>query len=470
MWWGEKKVGYAVDKEGNPVQRYAGDNKFITQTKRGNAYETNPTGYTVIGPRPDVDGWWTNTAAPQGWYLGTGLNNKHIYHASENYIDIKGKFYTGLYPDISGYRILFALVCTQLSYAPFRLLCPANSNMMSIALGGQATNAWIMADTPTNITVENNSEYSVHFYCDFTKKYKAVDDTWEEASDGTLHKYTLHIDKWCGPNEEPTRYEYILYHTYRFGAAALDVYRISGCGTDTYAKVNCCSFIDMHAISVNGRPLFNDNIHNLDRPSECVILPNIPETEDGMKSYAVCANGFTEELALANPKAEMDKYIDEQIKPLLQESADTAEATFNSYNKAMEKTYKDGVQALKNAGDAVRRSELVRTYPVIQTYYNEATGDYYRIYARDNHGYYCEQGGCFPTPSTAYVDTWVNFFKKFRDQKYQAFCIQSHYDDVQYAGVWDKRLTGCMFGQVYNNGGFATWFAKGYLADGEVTE
>jgi hypothetical protein len=228
----------------------------------------------------------------------------------------------------------------------------------------------------------------------------------------------------------------------------------------------------MYSVEVNNRHIFWDNIHVVDRPANSTMLPTIVpfDSEGQCETYVVVANGVTEEVILATPKEAIDNYIDDVVLPEIAAKKNEATQLYNDYNDQMEQTYLEGIRALQNASDAVTHAELVTVCPIIQSYYDEDTGSFYHIFARNSHGYYCIQGSMFGTHSTTYTDTYVNFFKKFKDTKYQAFAIQSHYDDVQYAGVWDKQHHTCMFGQVYNNQGFATWFAMGYLLDTEVVE
>lgn len=456
LWWGNKVVPYAKDSEGNFIREYAYNKQPEYRNEiASNVYETNPSGYTTVGNAPDVDGWFAPAAASQGCALGTGLNTKGILHRNEAYISIKGRFLTpraGTAEDA-----IIQLSKSQWTHSPFRLYTSANSREVKIAMGGQATNAWSVGNILTGIVLDFAKEYSFSYFCDFTKKYNAQ---YEEDIAGTLYKYTLKIKEWIGPEDNAEEFSFDYYGTYRFGAAALDTYSICGCGVDLYT-LNNTSYVNMYSVEVNGRHLFTDNIHVVDRNANATALPKIsPNNEE--ESYIVVANGVTEDVVLATPKQAIDQYTQDTVIPTIDNSLTVAQQTYNQYNRTMRQTYLDGIEALQQASDAVTHSELAQIYPVIHTWKDGVSG--FRICAKDAYGYYAMQWGRGAATSGAQT---INLFLEMLDIDYtpQVTCIGANANNQN----WTATNLGYTSFVINNTEAFATsWVVFGYVKESEV--
>lgn len=457
---------YAKETETTWFTPYtSNDRPKLVEKPFANVYETNPTGFSLVNLIEDIDGWCAPTAANCGHWYGTGDNSAWISHEADNYIDIQGRFMTQ--STWSAYNTMFQIMRQGYGINPFRLCHQANNREAQICMGHNGT-AWNITETNTGIQLLDNTEYFIRWYSDFSKKYSLTDDTWTEDEAGTNYKYTLTLRPWNGPEDDAEEYTWDYYTTYKFGSASNDHYAWGGIGYDNYT-LGCPSFFNVYATSVNGKVAWADNIHVVPRQEDSTIIPNIPTENSETENYVVVANGITEDIILATPQEQLNNYTQQLLQQLTdKQNQIIALITQQSQDIATETA--QGIARLISASDAITHSEVVPVYPIIQSYYDEDTGSFYHIFARNEHGYYCIQGGMFGTHDTNYRDIYVNFFKRFKDCKYQAFAIQSNPDDVQYAGVWDKQQHTCMFGQVYNNQGFATWFAMGYLLDTEVTE
>ena len=432
LWWGSKVVPYAKDSEGNFIREYAYNKQPEYQNEfASNVYETNPSGYTVTGNAPDVDGWYAPIAASQGCALGTGLNTKYINHRNDAYINIKGRF---LAP-----RLLAATDdCIQLSksqwtYSPFRINTAAGADIAVLYLGGQATNAWSVSGVNTGLAIARASEYYFELFCDFTKKYSLQDGVYVEDANGQ-YKYTFKLRKWTGPLDAAEDQVFEFLNAYRFGAAALDLYCISACGSERYTANNT-SYINMYSVEVNGRHLFTDNIHVVDRDANATALPKI-SPNDEEESYVVVANGITEDVVLATPQEQIDEYTEDEILPQIADAkieairriTELATNTINQINNAyagqlsnMTQSYNDKMAAITdNYDDSMegitsnyntsmtnitanyRESMRVITNTqcvLIDSYVNGTS--WYRVYSDG----WCEQGG---VPLTANTSSWAS--------------------------------------------------------------
>ena len=471
LWWGNKVVPYAKDSNNEYIQDYA-YNKLPEYEGElaANVWETNPEGYTVIGNAPDVDGWFSHAAAGQGLALGTGVNNQFIQHRNDNYIDIKCRFYSGR-PSTSasnwGYFALFKDAIN--SYGPLLLYHNANNNIPTLA-AGRSGNAWNINHVSTGITIDFNCEYLFHLYADFTKKYKLEDGEYIEAEDGTLYKYVLEFKKWIGPEDDAEIETSIIYHAYRFGAGSNDNYNISGIGANSYV-VDMCS-VNMYSVEVNNRHIFWDNIHVVDRPVNSTMLPTIVpfDGEGQCETYVVVANGVTEDVVLATPKEVIDNYVDDVVLPEIAAKKNEATQLYNNYNDQMEQTYLEGVRALQNASDAVVHTELQQAYPVIQSWSSNDGVTGYRIWARDQIGYFCEQWGRSTSGTGAKS---VNLYKRYKSAESYGLNFGGYYsndNNGSYPLVYRAAKTDSYFSWSDPYAYGSDWRAYGYLRDDEVVE
>lgn len=117
----------------------------------------------------------------------------------------------------------------------------------------------------------------------------------------------------------------------------------------------------------------------------------------------------------------------------------------------------------------VDKSDLSQIYPVIETYINGSS--WYRIYAKDENGYWCEQGGLCPTSGdTSRTNTLL---KNYRDANYTILITENSTtataNNTACGPVWILSKTNSsftIFDDMWGSGCF--WEAKGYLALGEV--
>ncbi len=389
--WGNKVVPYAKDSEGNFIREYAYNKQPEYRNEiASNVYETIPSGYTVVGNAPDVDGWWAPAAASQGVYLGTGPNTKLINHHNEDFIHLTGRFLSGRANTAGRSFVKLSKDKVGNTSCPFLLYAWANDLECRIYLGSNGTaSQWMVDAVSTGITIENASEYFFDFYCDFTKKYNAQH---EEDITGTLYKYTIKLRKWTGPNNELDKFnkEFSFYHSYRFGSnTTYDNYAISGMGNYDY-NLNVSSYVNHHSIEVNGRHLFTDNIHVVDRNANATALPKI-SPNDGEESYVVVANGITEDVVLATPQEQIDEYTEDEILPQI------AEAKVDAINKivaaataAIQQIDSAYAGQLSNMTQNYNESMRVITNTqcvLIDSYVNGTS--WYRVYSDG----WCEQGG-----------------------------------------------------------------------------
>ena len=486
LWWGNKVVPYAKDSEGNFIREYAYNKQPEYRNEiASNVYETNPSGYAVVGNAPDVDGWFAPAAASQGCALGTRLNTKGILHRNDSYIFIKGRFLTpraGTAEDA-----IIQLSKSQWTHSPFRLYTSANSREVKIAMGGQATNAWSVSNILTGIVLDFAKEYSFSYFCDFTKKYNAQH---EEDTAGNLYKYTLKIKEWIGPEDNAEEFSFDYYGTYRFGAAALDTYSICGCGVDLYT-LNNTSYVNMYSVEVNGRHLFTDNIHVVDRNANATALPKI-SPNDEEESYVVVANGITEDVVLATPQEQIDEYTEDEILPQVAEAkvdainrivaAATAaiqqiDSSYAGQLSNMTQSYNDKMAAITDNYDdsmegitsnyntsmtniTANYQESMRVITntqcvLIDSYVNGTS--WYRVYSDG----WCEQGGRLSNDRATflinYKDTDYNAFCHWVGGKGQAFYSSDmFFDSITVSGF---RTNGPTNGNIKQR----DWFTHGHI-------
>lgn len=410
LWWGNKVVPYAV-KDGEYITMYASPKEQLYHREiASNVYETNPIGYTAGGAGVDFDGWWVKNNTSQVVALGTGINTQYIDLRNDSFIDIKGRFLTGrLNTTARGHFMLYK--ATAVYSGPFLLYSSSGSNNINIYMGSKDNTkiSWAVEHTNTPIIIKPLTEYHVHYFADFTRKYKAVTiesvTTYEESNDGTLYKYTLVLREWKAPLDDGEEQIYTFYTEHRFGSAAGDVYRVSAAGTYNTNTVDNESYLNYYSITVNGRPLFDDNIHVIDRPHNATALPRIADGD--IQNYIVVANGITEDYTLASPKEAIDDYVATTVTPLLENLGEDLQKvlqnSYTQYDNTLTNTYKQGVKALQNASDAVRKSDLQEVYCVVETYVNG-----YSWYRRWSDGW-LEQGGF---ASAAGV---INLLRPYRD-------------------------------------------------------
>lgn len=498
MWWGDKVVPYAKDSEGNFIRDYAYNKQPEYQNEfASNVYETNPSGYTVVGNAPDVDGWWAPGAASQGVYLGTGSNTKLINHRNEDFIHITGRFLTGRTNTAARGYFKLSKDKTGGTGAPFLLYSGASTNIVSIYTGSNGTKSEWMFNIASTLSVKNAAEYYLDFYADFTKKYELVDGNYVEDSTGTLYKYTLKLREWTGPNNElETNFEeFVYYTTYRFGSnTTYDNYAISGMGNYDYNS-NVSSYVNHHSIEVNDRHLFTDNIHVVDRNANATALPKISANNEE-ESYVVVANGITEDVVLATPQEQIDEYTEDEILPQIADAkieairriTELATNTINQINNAyagqlsnMTQSYNDKMAAITDNYDdsmegitsnyntsmtniTANYQESMRVITntqcvLIDSYVNGTS--WYRVYSDG----WCEQGG---TGSSVATDKSVvySLLLPYSNTNYSSFAIGSSTTLNDKYGPTLALVRNVKNITVYNNGygsGAVNWAAFGYI-------
>lgn len=474
--WGFKKVPY-VKKEGTYLQ-YGDYNNFKNYHTNlaPNLYETLPTGFAFSSTALGIatDGWITPSAGSQVVYIGPSLNHSCIDFTSDDYLEFKWTMFTGNNEaHATGFNYI-DFIKLKANYGPFLLFHASNNRKAQIAAGRQG-DSWQIS-TATTIEFQEHSEYDVCFYCDFTKKY--IKETKEDGTDqytestdtSAQYLYKLTAKRVSLDNVLDTQ-EWLYLSSVRLGSGSNDLYRVTGLSWYGYVA-NACPAINFFSVRVNGKPLFQPNIVPVDRYPNASVLPRISEAESNLKTYVVCANGVTEDVSLTATKTDIDSYVNNTIKPELQQyNADTLSAmnsTYTKYNKTLTNTYQEGVKALKQASNAVVKSDLVECYPVIQTYYNE--GSWYRIYARDSVGYWCEQGGRYGDAYTSYADKTFTLLKEYRDISYIALNVSGYTGDLYYSPIMSKTPTTLTIKNTYNYNGYGNWWTCGYILDSEVAE
>ena len=490
LWWGNKVVPYAKDSKENFIREYAYNKQPEYQNEiASNVYETNPSGYAVVGNAPDVDGWWTNAATNQGCWLGAGSNSKFILHRNDDYIHITGRFITGRL--FTAYQTMFQVMKEGYGVSPFRLDHNANSQTVQIAMG-HAGNNWGLAEQLTSLSVKPATEYFVDYYCDFTKKYNAQH---EEDQAGTLYKYILRLKEWTGPEDAAEFEEWVLYTTYRLGQAANDTYAIGGGGWDNYT-LDVAGYMNQYSVEVNGRHLFTDNIHVVDRNANATALPKI-SPNDEEESYVVVANGITEDVVLATPQEQIDEYTEDEILPQIADAkieairriTELATNTINQINNAyagqlsnMTQSYNDKMAAITdNYDDSMegitsnyntsmtnitanyRESMRVITNTqcvLIDSYVNGTS--WYRVYSDG----WCEQGG---VPLTANTSSWASkttsLLLPYKNTNY-IFKINGNWSDASCSSavITAKTTTNITYTIAVNTAAQRGWWeANGYI-------
>lgn len=457
MWWGNKVVPYAKDGEGNFIREYAYNKQPEYQNEfASNVYETNPSGYTVVGNAPDVDGWKAVAAASAGQYLGTAINTKFIDIRNDSYISLK--FRSIIDRSIASDANIFNLDKQAINIGTLALAIK-NAGQVHLWMGRSATNAWLVTAVATTIRVLPLTEYFVEFYCDFTKKYILQDGKYVEDASGQ-YLYTLRFTPWAGPGVVTKSQEWKYLTTHRFGQGTLDNYLISGVGQPGYTLGNM-PCVNMYSVEVNGRHLFTDNIHVVDRNANATALPKISANNEE-ESYVVVANGITEDVVLATPQQVIDRYTQDTVIPVIDNSLAVAQQTYNQYNNTMRQTYLDGIEALQQASDAVTHSELAQIYPTIYTWKDGVSG--FRIWAKDSYGYYAMQWG--RGAATSGTQT-INLFLEMLDVDYtpQVTCIGANAGDQN----WTATNLGYTSFVISNTEAFATsWVVFGYVKESEV--
>jgi hypothetical protein len=475
--WGHKKIAY-LKKDGHYLQ-YGEYNNY--QPYHGelapNLYETLPTGFvcsaTSLGL--STDGWFTPSAATQFICQGTGVNTTVIDFRADDYLELKWKMFTGNNESSASNFNYIDFIKLKANYGPFLFYHKANVKTPVVWAGRQG-DAWQISDVSTSLEFNEHSEYDMSFVCDFTKKYiKQTDEegkeSYVESSEETAqYLYKLSAKRWSIEEQEDIQ-EWSLLSSVRLGSGSNDLYRISGISWNSYVA-NVSPAINFFSIRVNGKPLFQPNITPVDRVHDASVLPKISEAESNLKTYVVCANGVTEDVCLTTTKTDINSYIANTIQPELQKyNSDTIAAmnkTYSTYNQTLTNTYKEGIKALTQASNSVTKNELVECYPVIQTYYNE--GSWYRIYARDSVGYWCEQGGTYGDAYTSYVDKTITLLKEYRDISYIALTSSSNTGDLYYPSIMGKTPATLTIKNTHNYNGYGNWYACGYLLDSEVAE
>lgn len=449
IWWGNKVVPYAV-KDGEYITMYASPKEQLYHREvASNVYETNPIGYTAGGAGVDCDGWWTKTNTGQGIALGTAVNTQFIDLRNDSFIDITGRFLSGRL--LAAARGFFSVSkATFANNALFLLYAAANSKEPFIYMGStdNSKTAWAVKDIHTGLTIEPNTEYYLHYFADFTQKYKAVTidsvTTYEEAVDGTLYKYTLVLRKWEAPLDNGEEQVCIFYNAHRFGSAAGDVYRVSGTGAYTDYAIQNAPFVNFYSVTINGRPLYADNIHIVDRPKNSTALPRIADGD--IQNYVVVANGLTEDFILASPKEAIDSYIATTVAPSLEtfgeDLQESLQNSYTQYDRTLTNTYTQGIKALQNASDAVRKSDLQEVYCVIETYRNGTS--WYRIWSDG----WIEQGGYLAAAGT------IQLLQEFKYPTYNVSLAPIAAADPYVSNRTTTTLT--------ITGGGCLWIVRGY--------
>lgn len=464
---------YAKDFNNVELKPYtSNDRPKLVEKTFANVYETNPESYTLINLIEDIDGWCAPTAANCGHWYGTGNNTSWITHEADNYIDIQGRFMTQ--SNWSAYQTMFQIMRQDYGCSPLRLCHVANSRVLRLALGRNGTN-WMVPETDIThivdgVTVgyalQDNTEYFVRLYADFSKKYEVVDGAHVLAETGTLYKYTLTLRAWNGPNDnaEPLLWE--LYTTYRFGSAPNDRYAWSGIGYDNYA-LGCTSFFNVYATSVNGKVAWKNNMHVVPRQADATVLPKIPNLEDNTENYVVVANGITEDVILATPQKQIDDYVDKEVLP---EFNATMQTEIKTGLSSIQTATSQGLTKLAQASDAIRKKDCVPVSVPIYEYVSGASG--YRIYSRTDLGYRCVQWGLSYNPNNQWVRT--QFFKKYKNTDYFLATGMESTNNIDVWGYGDRTGSKYVdgFDHFINNSttGNFWWLVEGFILDSEVPQ
>ena len=476
LWWGNKVVPYAKDSEGNFIREYAYNKQPEYRNEiASNVYETNPSGYTVVGNASDVDGWWAPTAANQGMPLGTALNTKFINFRNDSYIHITGRVFSGR--AIGAETNFFKLGSDVFSYAPIGIYKKANTNELTMSLG-RSGNAWVVANVAT-LLIEAAKEYYIDFYCDFTKKYNAQ---YEEDPAGTLYKYIWKMRKWNGPADNAEEQETIFYLAHRFGSGSNDNYRIGNMGVNQYA-LNVSSYVNQYSVEVNGRHLFTDNIHVVDRNANATALPKI-SPNDEEETYVVVANGITEDVVLATPQQQIDEYTEDEILPQVAEAkvdainrivaaataaiqqidnsyAGQLSNMTQSYTEKMSDITNNYTNSMTNITANYQESMRVITNTqcvLIDSYVNGTS--WYRVYSDG----WCEQGGRVSVAANKSVT--YNLILPYAERYNGTVSNNSMFD----ADKWSvtprfsyTSLTQFALGNCWDSAITATWETNGYI-------
>lgn len=460
MWWGNKVVPYAKDSEGNFIREYAYNKQPEYRNEiASNVYETNPSGYTVVGNAPDVDGWKAAAAANQGQYLGTAINTKFISIRNDDYIDIKFRYMTDR---ALGSAKVITLSKQAVDVGVFGLHQNADG-ILSMQMGRSDTKTWLV-NVATTIQTKPLTEYFVEYFCDFTKKYALQDGKYVEDTSGQ-YLYTLRLTPWAGPGVVTESQEWKYLTTHRLGQSTLDLYSISGADQVAYLLGNM-PCLNMYSVEVNGRHLFTDNIHVVDRNANATALPKISANNEE-ESYVVVANGITKDVVLAAPQQVIDQYTQDTVIPVIDNSLVVAQQTYNQYNNIMRQTYLDGIEALQQASDAVTHAELTECFPAMYTYFDGING--YIIYSKDAYGYRCLQYGMANVAANGH--TTVTLFKAYRDLNFLNL-VTPQSTTVDNMDGWG--CTNTNVNTIYISNGYSAlnfkWFTIGYLQDSEVAE
>lgn len=494
LWWGNKVVPYAKDSEGNFIREYAYNKQPEYRNEiASNVYETNPSGYAVVGNAPDVDGWKAAAANSAGQYLGSAINTKFISIRNDDYIDVKFRCITDrAFTTTTNNATLFGLDKQASGIGPM-VLTVRNSGQVRLYMGRNATNAWLITDVATTIQLNTLTEYFVEFYCDFTKKYILQNGEYIEDVSGQ-YLYILRFTPWAGPGVETESQEWKYLTAHRLGQGTLDTYLISGVGQVSYVS-GCSPCLNMYSVEVNGRHLFTDNIHVVDRDANATALPKI-SPNDEEESYVVVANGITEDVVLATPQEQIDEYTEDEILPQIADAkieairriTELATNTINQINNAyagqlsnMTQSYNDKMAAITDNYDdsmegitsnyntsmtniTANYQESMRVITntqcvLIDSYVNGTS--WYRVYSDG----WCEQGG---TGSSVGTDKSVvySFLLPYSNTDYNSFAIGSDTtlnDKYGPTLTLVKYVTGI---KVFNNGygsGAVNWAAFGYI-------
>lgn len=442
LWWGNKVVPYAV-KDGEYITMYASPKEQLYHREvASNVYETNPIGYTAGGAGVDCDGWWMPSAASQGVSLGTGVNTQWIDYRNDNFIDIQGRFIT---PALEVAYAAFVLTKAAYNYSGVIYVEHTATKEAVLHLGqaSSSANTYGVSPISTGTYLKNNTEYAMQLLADFNTKYSLIDNEYIEAKDGTLYKYTFSLREWKAPLDDAEPQVFTFYNSYRFGSAAAEVYRVSGIGNRSFTAGENKA-INYYSVTVNGRPLFADNMHVIDRPKNATALPRIADKDT--QTYVVVANGLTEDFVLASPKEAIDTYVATTVALSLQnfgeDLQETLQNSYAQYNKVMTDTYKQGIKSLQSASDAVRKSDLQRVECVVETYRNGTS--WYRIWSDG----WKEQGGYLAAAGT------VEFLLEFQYPTYNVSLSPITSADPYVSNRTTTNMTitnaGCL------------WIARGY--------
>ena len=180
----------------------------------------------------------------------------------------------------------------------------------------------------------------------------------------------------------------------------------------------------MYSVEINGRHLFIDNIHVVDRNANATALPKISANNEE-ESYVVVANGITEDVVLATPQQQIDDYTKDEILPQVAEAKvdainkivaaataaiqqiDSAYAgqlsnMTDSYTTKMNAITQNYDNSMANITANYQESMRVITNTqcvLIDSYVNETS--WYRVYSDG----WCEQGGL---SNTVFLIPYIN--------------------------------------------------------------